>query len=75
MPTNNNPNPADLPTAKARYIHPQTYVWFVKGDPDNLILANKPCAETLARLLFPDEDVHTRYARIYYKPVLNLHNL
>ena len=51
------------------------YVWFVKGDPDNLVLSTKLCAETLARILFPDESPDYRYARIYYKPVLHLHDL
>lgn len=53
-----------------------TEVWFVAGaDPDLLIpvlFTSKLSAEEYARTVFPDEDADKRYARVYYREVLDL---
>ena len=53
-----------------------TKVWFVAGaDPDLLIpvlFTSKLSAEKYARTVFPDEDADKRYARVYYREVLDL---
>jgi hypothetical protein len=44
-------------------------VWYVRGDEDKLLFVEKLDAERHARYIFPDEDAHRRYARIYYRTV------
>jgi len=44
-------------------------VWYVVGDPDNLLFKDKLDAESYAREVFPDEDGDKRYARIFYREV------
>lgn len=44
-------------------------VWYVVGDEDNFRFDTKMDAERHARILFPIEDVHKRYARIFYQTV------
>ena len=44
-------------------------VWLVKGAPDNVVFDTKETAETYTRLVFPDESVYVRYARIYFVEV------
>lgn len=41
-------------------------LWYVNGDPDCVVFPHKDGAERWARALFPNEDVHTRYARIHF---------
>lgn len=49
-------------------------VWYVQGDDNDvhdgpLLFETKMDAERWARYLFPKEDEHKRYARIYYRRV------
>jgi hypothetical protein len=55
------------------------HVWYVQGDPDyetyggwHNLFETEECAEKYARLAFPDEDIHTRNARIFYREVLSV---
>lgn len=41
-------------------------VWFVKESPDNVVFDTKETAEIYARLMFPEETITRRYARIYF---------
>lgn len=45
------------------------YVWYVKGDPDNVLWQSKEDAERWARNLFPGESPDKRYARIFFRNV------
>lgn len=45
-------------------------VWFIKGDEYATPFATKIDAEIAARIAFPDEDVAQRYARIYYRSII-----
>lgn len=46
-------------------------VWFVVGDPDEILFVNKISAERHAREIFPDDPADRRYGRIKYKQVFN----
>lgn len=41
-------------------------VWFVRFSPDYVAFDTKETAERYARLMFPNEPVEERYARIYF---------
>lgn len=50
-------------------------VWYVQGDPDVMgqwpnLFGTKEAAERYAREVFPDESEDRRYARIFYRVVL-----
>jgi hypothetical protein len=45
-------------------------VWYVIGDPDMDLFATKEQAEVWARVLFSEEPIERRYARIRFKPIL-----
>ena len=45
-------------------------VWFIRGDEYSTPFATKIDAEIAARLAFPDETPQARYARIYYRDVV-----
>lgn len=45
-------------------------VWFIRGDEYATPFATKIDAEIAARIAFPDEDVAQRYARIYYRNII-----
>jgi hypothetical protein len=40
-------------------------IWYVQGDEEHMFFAFKIDAERYARLIFPDEPVDRRYARIF----------
>ena len=51
-------------------------VWYVAGEDTDghmpTLFDTKLAAEAYARVLFPEESESKRYARIYYRPVLDL---
>jgi len=55
-------------------------VWYVQGDDNDLhgsplLFETKMDAERWARHLFPKEDEHKRYARIFYRRVHTMDDL
>jgi hypothetical protein len=44
----------------------EVILWHVRG-VENVWYPTKIAAESCARVRFPDEDVETRYARVFYK--------
>ena len=55
-------------------------VWFVTGEDMEgrytpTLLDSKETAERYARMMFPDDDVNKRYARIYSRDILTMSDL
>jgi hypothetical protein len=44
-------------------------VWYFTGDPEERKFETKLETEEAARKVFPDEDPHKRYSRVYYREV------
>jgi hypothetical protein len=51
------------------------YLWQEKESFPALWFDKKETAERAARMLFPDEDIHKRDARIYFRDVLTMSDL